>query len=76
MRRVEVTNRFENSAYVRSVPATKTDDRTAVEEGKPISLAEPLREGERVLTTGALELKTALETKLAENVTPDEQRAL
>ena len=68
MRRVEVSNRFDRTAYVRSVPVSKkNDEQQAAAEGGQASLpAEPLREGERVLTTGALELKTALENKLSE----------
>jgi len=64
MRRVEVTNRFERTAYVRSVPLTKTEATAAGEEASPP--AEPLRIGERVLTCGALELKSSLESKLSE----------
>ena len=65
MRRVQVTNRFERTAYVRSVPIAKRDEeQPAEEDGQPSAPAEPFRAGERVLTTGALELKTALENKL------------
>ena len=68
MRRVQVTNRFEHTAYVRSVPLTKDEERVRRETDGQASLpAEPLGEGERVLTTGALELKTALENKLSED---------
>jgi len=72
MRRVHVTNRFETTAYVRSVPLTKGEARAAEEEGLASLPTEPLREGERVLTTGSLELKTALENKLSENAKPIE----
>ncbi len=66
MRRVQVTNRFDRTAYVRSV-APAPDDRQAQDADVQSSLAvEPLREGELVLTTGALELKTALASKLSE----------
>jgi cobalt-zinc-cadmium efflux system membrane fusion protein len=65
MRRVQVTNRFEKTAYVRSVPVTK-DETRAAEEGTVFLAADPLGAGERVLTSGALELKTALENKLSE----------
>jgi cobalt-zinc-cadmium efflux system membrane fusion protein len=68
MRRVEVTNRFDRTAYVRSVLMTK-DALPAAGDGRQPSLpTEPLREGDRVLTTGALELKTALQNKQSENV--------
>jgi cobalt-zinc-cadmium efflux system membrane fusion protein len=66
MRRVQVTNRFEQTAYVRSVPLSK--DEVRAEDGQASPLSEPLTEGERVLTTGALELKTALENKQSESV--------
>ena len=75
MRRVEVTNRFEQTAYVRSVPVTKEEARAAGEDAQPILPTEPLREGTRVLTTGALELKTALENKLSEAAKPEEPKA-
>jgi hypothetical protein len=35
-----------------------------------------LREGERVLTAGALELKTALANELSETAKPEEPKAL
>jgi len=66
MRRVQVTNRFDRAAYVRSVPLTKDQARVAAEDTQSSPPADPLREGERVLTAGALELKTALANKLAE----------
>jgi len=72
MRKVDVTNRYEQTAYIRSEPLTKAEARLVGEDGKPISNVEPLREGERVITTGALELKTALENKQSENVKPEE----
>jgi len=72
MRRVEVTNRFDRTAYVRSTPITKSDEKGASAADGPSSLpTEPLREGERVLTSGALELKTALENKLSEGAKPE-----
>ncbi len=72
MRRVQVTNRFDRTAYVRSVPANKDEELAPGEDG-PVSLPkEPLREGERVLTAGALELKAALADKLSETTPPEE----
>jgi cobalt-zinc-cadmium efflux system membrane fusion protein len=72
MRRVEVTNRFDRTAYVRSVPASKkVDDRAAGEAGQPSPPTEALHEKELVLTSGALELKTALENKRSEAVKPE-----
>jgi len=70
MRRVEVISRFDRTAYVRSVPLTKDEARAAGGGGQASSPTELLRAGERVLTTGALELKTALENKLSENSKP------
>ncbi len=73
MRRVEVTNRFDRMAYVRNTPVTKKDDpRAAKEEPQSAAPIEPLHDGELVLPTGALELKTALENKLSEAVKPIE----
>ena len=67
MRRVQVTNRFERTAYVRSVAAEQKTRASARKRKRQPSLpTEPLREGERVLTAGALELKTALANKLSE----------
>jgi cobalt-zinc-cadmium efflux system membrane fusion protein len=71
MRRVQVTNRFDHTAYVRSEPLSK-DEAPSAEEGAGSLPTRPLCEGERVLTTGALELKTALETKQSESAKPEE----
>ncbi len=72
MRRVEVTNRFEKTVYVRSVPVTKKDSQGAARKDGQSSLpVEPLHAGERVLTAGALELKTALENKPSEAAKPE-----
>jgi cobalt-zinc-cadmium efflux system membrane fusion protein len=69
LRRVEVTNRFDRTAFISSAPATKGKQHGSAETGS--SSVEPLREGERVLAAGALELKTALENKQSENVKPE-----
>ena len=61
LRRVEVTNRFDRTAYVRSVPSSNKDDDR-----------EPLKPGERVITAGALEIKTALENKISESASKGE----
>jgi cobalt-zinc-cadmium efflux system membrane fusion protein len=65
MRRVEVTNRFDRTAYVRSVVASKEEKEPAAagEDREPTLPKEPLRAGERVLTAGVLELKAALAGK-------------
>ena len=68
MRRVQVTNRFDHTAYVRSVPVSKDDERAAGEDAPAALPKEPLCEGERVLTAGSLELKTALANKQSEGV--------
>jgi cobalt-zinc-cadmium efflux system membrane fusion protein len=69
MRRVQVTNRFDRTAYVRSVPMSKDEQRAAEADGHLLLPTEPLREGERVLTAGVLELKTALANMLSEAAT-------
>ena len=61
MRRVEVTNRFDHTAYVRSTPLNKGEKVNGKQTGK-----EALREGDRVLTAGVLELKTVLAVKQSE----------
>ena len=66
LRHVEVTNRFADTVYIRSVDLSKEELKAAVADGKASSHAQPLREGERVLTVGALELKTALESRQSE----------
>jgi cobalt-zinc-cadmium efflux system membrane fusion protein len=75
MRRVRVTNRFDRTAYVRSTPVNHEEGLAPEEEGQPSLPAEPLGEGERVLTTGALELKTALANRLSESAKPEEPKA-
>jgi membrane fusion protein, heavy metal efflux system len=72
MRRVNVTNRFADSVYIRSTPLTKTEERLAGEDGRTVVKTEPLGVGERVITAGALELKTALENKQSAAAKPDE----
>jgi cobalt-zinc-cadmium efflux system membrane fusion protein len=67
LRHVQVTNRFDRTASVRCVPVTKGEELAPGEEPQPSRPAEALREGERVLTAGALELKTALANKLADH---------
>jgi cobalt-zinc-cadmium efflux system membrane fusion protein len=60
MRRVQVTHRFDKTAFVRSEPIPKDEQRTAEEAELDILPKEPLRAGERVLTSGVGELKAAL----------------
>jgi cobalt-zinc-cadmium efflux system membrane fusion protein len=69
LKRVIVTQRFDKTAYVLSdftdLPAEK---RTRKPEERELGLLEPepLREGVRVITSGALELRAALEDKESE----------
>ncbi len=60
MRRVQVTHRFERSVFVRSSPIPKQDQLTALEAEEGLLPKEALRSGERVLLSGAVELKAAL----------------
>jgi cobalt-zinc-cadmium efflux system membrane fusion protein len=68
LRRVVVTHRFDRSAFVRSdLPAN--DKKLKKDEQEPsVRTAEPLREGDRVITAGVLELKKELEDREAEMV--------
>jgi cobalt-zinc-cadmium efflux system membrane fusion protein len=69
MRRVVVTHRFDKTAYVLSdLSALPEEKRTCTAEEKNQGLLEPepLKEGDRVITSGALELKAALEDKESE----------
>jgi membrane fusion protein, heavy metal efflux system len=58
MRRVQVTQRFDKTAFVRS--EASDEQLTAEEKELGILPKEPLRIGERVLTSGVGELKAAL----------------
>jgi cobalt-zinc-cadmium efflux system membrane fusion protein len=60
MRRVELTQRFENTAFVRSKPFANEEQPGAEDQDLGMLLKEPLLPGERVLQTGAGELKAAL----------------
>jgi len=57
MRRVQVTHRFERTAFVRSTPIPKEEQLTAREAEEGLLPKEPLRPGELVLLSGSLELK-------------------
>jgi cobalt-zinc-cadmium efflux system membrane fusion protein len=65
LRRVLVTHRFDKTAFVKSKLTPKEKERTPDQLKKSIPAAEPLRPGERYLTTGALELRAALEDLLS-----------
>jgi cobalt-zinc-cadmium efflux system membrane fusion protein len=64
MRRVEVTHRFERTAFVRSKPFSRDEALTPEEKDLGLYPREPLGAGERVLLVGALELKKELEDQL------------
>jgi membrane fusion protein, heavy metal efflux system len=60
MRRVQVTHRFDRRVFVRSAPIPKEERLTPQEAEEGLLPKEPLRPGERVLGSGAVELKAAL----------------
>jgi cobalt-zinc-cadmium efflux system membrane fusion protein len=60
MRRVELVRRFEKSVFVRSEAFAKSDERSAEEDELGLLPKQTLLPGERVLTTGVGELKSAL----------------
>ena len=60
MRRVDVTHRFDQRVFVRSTPIPKEKQLTPQEIEEGLLPREPLLPGERVLKTGAGELKAAL----------------
>jgi cobalt-zinc-cadmium efflux system membrane fusion protein len=65
MRRVKVTHRFETSGFVRS-RLTPAEERLSPEEAaQGMQPCQPLKPGERFITSGVLELRAALEDKEA-----------
>jgi cobalt-zinc-cadmium efflux system membrane fusion protein len=60
MRRVEVSNRFDHSVFIRATALAQKDRLTTREADEGLLPKEPLRPGERVLLSGAVELKAAL----------------
>jgi cobalt-zinc-cadmium efflux system membrane fusion protein len=60
MRRVQVTNRFERTLFVRDTPLPREKQLSAREAEEGLLPIEPLRPGERVVLAGAVELKAAL----------------
>jgi cobalt-zinc-cadmium efflux system membrane fusion protein len=60
MRRVQLTHRFDKTAFVRSKPFRKEDELTREEKELGMLPRQPLRVGERVLRAGVNELKAAL----------------
>jgi cobalt-zinc-cadmium efflux system membrane fusion protein len=66
MRRVQVVNRYDKTAYVRS--ELKPDEQLTPEEAKQgLMPRQPLKPGERVLTSGVLELRAALEDMMSKS---------
>ena len=61
MRRVQVTARFEKTAYVRSKLKPAEMQQTPEENHQGLQPREPLRPGERIIAAGVLELRSALE---------------
>jgi cobalt-zinc-cadmium efflux system membrane fusion protein len=60
MRRVQLTHRFDKTAFVRSTPFAREEQRTAEEEELGVLPKEPLLPGERLLQSGVNELKAVL----------------
>jgi cobalt-zinc-cadmium efflux system membrane fusion protein len=63
MRRVQVTLRFEKTAFVRSKLQPEEERLTPEETALGLQARQPLRPGERYLTSGVLELRAALEDR-------------
>jgi cobalt-zinc-cadmium efflux system membrane fusion protein len=60
MRRVQLTHRFEETAFVRSTPFAAREQPTPEQREQGLLTLEPLRLGDRLLRTGVGELKAAL----------------
>jgi cobalt-zinc-cadmium efflux system membrane fusion protein len=63
LRRVLVTHRFENTAFVRSFLTAREEKLTPEEDAQGFQPPRPLQPGERLITSGVLELRAALEDK-------------
>src|SRR5262249_5833682 len=63
MRRVQVTHRFDKTAFVRSRLAPVEATLSPEEKDQGLLPKQPLQAGERVLTAGVLELKKELEDR-------------
>jgi cobalt-zinc-cadmium efflux system membrane fusion protein len=66
LRRVVVTHRFDDTAFVRSVLTAEDRKLAQGDKEQGIRTPEPLRAKERVITAGVLELKKELEDREAE----------
>jgi cobalt-zinc-cadmium efflux system membrane fusion protein len=60
MRRVQVTQRFDRTVFVRATPIPSGERLTDRDAEEGLLPTEPLRQGERVLVSGVVELKAAL----------------
>ncbi len=60
MRRVELTNRFQNTVFVRSKPYEKNDALSDEEKELGMLPKKPLRPGDRILQSGVGELKAVV----------------
>jgi len=78
MRRVQLMNRFDKVAFVRSKPFAKEERLTQEDEELGMQPKEPLRLGERILQSGVGELKAALLDRESEQVKtrPDVKQAV
>jgi cobalt-zinc-cadmium efflux system membrane fusion protein len=65
LRRVVVSHRFEKTAFVRSRLTPEEKERTPDEIKRGLPAPEPFERGDLYLTTGALELRAALEDRLS-----------
>jgi cobalt-zinc-cadmium efflux system membrane fusion protein len=63
MRRVQVTHRFEKTAFVLSRLTPQEEKLTPEEDSQGMQRCQPLKPGERFMTSGVLELRAALEDK-------------
>jgi cobalt-zinc-cadmium efflux system membrane fusion protein len=75
MRRVELTQRFDNTVFVRSKPFTKEEELTPEEAELGLLPKKPLHPGDRILKTGVGELKTALLDKEDSQPTKEKEKA-
>jgi cobalt-zinc-cadmium efflux system membrane fusion protein len=65
MRRVLVTRRFKETAYARSRLTPQESRLPSEEAAQGLAPVQPLLPGERILSSGVLELRSALEDKLS-----------
>jgi cobalt-zinc-cadmium efflux system membrane fusion protein len=60
-RRVQVTHRFKDTVFVRSTPISEKERLTTREAEEGLLPKQPLLPGERVITSGTVELKAAMQ---------------